>query len=278
MSSLNSSKNTSKLNIEQDKKFDIYKDYTVADIKANIYKNQFWLLSMHDMAFVASLADSSIVLTPPVKFSNYGKYTEEAEKRYQEDRVFTAENFMQNVKANHKLESRYNIRNQLFEKIKEVYPEFGHNMQDKISPEDYALYSKNLKKFKKSISISLISANNMSSSEALLQEKDKISEVIDSIDFTRACEVEDNFMISELDIFFEKLQTMPNDIQHSFAKHNIPMPDGKKYSYMELAQKAKNDRIKRIEKYSKIYNIYEKLKKHPYIKLGKSELEDNESR
>lgn len=268
------------LNFEasSDKIFEVYKKNSITNIKSNIAMLQSHLLSMHDMAFVASLSDNSIVLPAPIKYAKPGLHADIAEKRYQEDRVFTAENFAKNVKANNKLSSRYETRSQLFTKIREVYPEFCKNMDKKVSPEDYQLYLHVLKEFKKVTLNTLEYTDTMSASEALLNRKDKIAEVIDSIDFTKACEIEDNFMISELDTFFRNLSTMSPEVKHSFQKHNISMPDGKKASYFELAQKAKNDRIKRIEKYSKIYTIYNKLKKYPYIKFEKTESDDKEEK
>ena len=258
-----------------DKKFDIYKKHSITEIRSGISRFQTFLLSMHDMAFVASLADTSIVLPAPIKYAKLGMHTDISEKRYQENRLFTVNNFEKNITAYNKLSSRYTSRYELFSKIREVYPEFGQNMNKKISSDDFQLYSQVLRNFKKVTSSTMEYTDTLPASDVLLNQQDKIAEVVDSIDFTRACEIEDKFMISELDTFFKNLSSMPPEVKHGFQKHNILMPDGKKSSYLELAQKVKNDRLKRIEKYGKIYKIYNKLKEHPYMRI---EYDDKETR
>ncbi len=275
MDTLTENNNRSNSKASSDEKFEIYKKHSITEIRSNISKFQNSLLSMHDMAFVASLADNSIVLSAPIKYPKLGSHADIAEKHYQENRLFAAENFAKNITAHNKLSAKYNSRSELFSRIREVYPEFGQNMNIKISSEDFELYSQVFKKFKKVISTDTDYTDTVSAQDILLNQQDKIAEVVDSIDFTKACEIEDTFMISELDTFFKKLSSMPPEVKHSFQKHNIQMPDGRKASSFELAEKVKSDRIKRLEKYGKIYRIYNKLQKHPYIRI---EYDDKEAR
>lgn len=238
------------------------KELSISSLRINIRKNQNYLLQMHDMAFVASLADSSIILPAPIKFMRV------REQKILEDKAFTARQFKENLKAAHKLNSRYNTKNKLFEQIRNLYPDFATNMNTKISNNDYQIYRSTFKKFMQSLSNDLIYNGNTSSSELLLQKQDSISEVVDSIEFTKACEIEDKFIISELDIFFKILEDSSKEVKHIFNKHNISMPNGSKKSLFELAEKAKKDRLKRLDKYTKIFSIYQKLENHPYIKLS----------
>lgn len=266
MESLSNSENT-KIYDQEAKILSTYSDYSVQEVKSNIKTNQNHLLSMHDMAFVASLAESCIVLPGVVKFTKSGADNISSKEKFLQDRIFSADHFKENIKASHKLESKCNARRKLFEHIREVYPDFANHMDDKISDSDSKTYHTVLRKFRYTLSKELIYTGDTSSSDLLLQKKDDISEVIDSIDFTRASEIEDKFMISELDTFFKMLEASPKEVQHDFKKHNIQIAGGKKQSIFELAEKAKQDRLRRLEKYSSIYNIYKKLEKHPYIKL-----------
>ena len=258
------------------------------EIRAIFSENQEWVQKSVEIAKLCQLQfEFPLVSLPvyPLPEKLVGRITsfeylsklcfKGAEKRYQENRLFTVNNFEKNITAYNKLSSRYTSRYELFSKIREVYPEFGQNMNKKISSDDFQLYSQVLRNFKKVTSSIMEYTDTLPASDVLLNQQDKIAEVVDSIDFTRACEIEDKFMISELDTFFKNLSSMPPEVKHGFQKHNILMPDGKKSSYLELAQKVKNDRLKRIEKYGKIYKIYNKLKEHPYIRI---EYDDKETR
>ena len=93
-------------------------------------------------------------------------------------------------------------QDELIYKIRGFYPEFGLHMVDKVSPEEWEFYTKMMQKTGKLIrDLTIGSVERDLTILTEQDEKEVISELIDSHDFSRACKIEDEFMTQELDEF-----------------------------------------------------------------------------
>lgn len=244
----------------------IYLEPESSKIRANISFKQSDLLRKYcDMGFVASIADNLFVLISPVKcYFKYGaKY---ATEKYESDQKTVKENFEKNIKYSKKLDKKVSHYSLLFSSISELYPDFCYNMQEKISKEKYELYFKQKQALKKASSQIFAQPITDLASETLLNYRDNIAKVIDSPEFSEACSIEDNFILSEINVFFNKLASQPQKMQTPFLRKKFKIGD-QKLSTLDLAKKVADDRNSRLEKHSEIKKLYEKLNNASRIKL-----------
>lgn len=255
---------------------DIYEQPMPTSIHSNIsLKQSYTLAYLFDMAYIASTADNSLYLAPPYKVSHFGNSIKKYNDKFEEDVKTVAENFQKNIQISKKLDVHTNSRKILFEKIREIYPDFCLDIDKKISPEDLQIYTFNKHKFKKTLNTSNVYFENISSKDLLLQYQDNIAQIIDTQTFSKACEIEDKFVLSELSHFFDKLSELPEKEQKSFSKYKIPLRDNSHTTAFELAEKMKKERIYRLERYSSIQMLYDKLKNKHYISFeSKKEFND----
>ena len=256
----------------------IYEQPSYTNIKSNIIIKQSLLLNYHDMLSVARLADNCLMVRPPVLYSISGKSHAEHERIFEENHKFFDINFKKNIKASRKLDFQVYSRKELFSNISEVYPEFGQNMKSKISGEDYELYHTYKRNLKSLFTHDVDYKPLEPSSETLKHAQDKLSEVIDSSGFSKACEIEDRFMLSELDTFFDKLPYATKEQRSKLSKPTILREDGQKISTLDLAKRVREEEIARLKKYAEISELYDKLNKkvdkNRYIELKTSTTDD----
>lgn len=238
-----------------------YDNPSYTNIKSNISTKQASLLNYHDMLSVARLADVCLMIKPPILHSVFGKTHDEHKRIYKENHNFFAINFKRNIKASRKLDFQLYLRKELFSTISEVYPEFGQNMKSKISGGDYELYHTCKMRLKSVLSPEIEYKPLELAFETLKQAQDKLSEVIDSSNFSKACEIEDRFMLSELDTFFSKLPYATKEQRSKLSKLTINREDGQKISTLDLAKKVREEQISRLKKYEEISELYNKLNK-----------------
>jgi hypothetical protein len=242
---------------------DIYKEPNFSNVKTSISLNQSKLLQyFFDMGTVASTADDGFVVPAPIKVLSYGK---NAEEKYQADKKIATETLRNNVKMCRKLDKKVEYKVFLFDEIRTIYPDFAQNMDKKVSPADYSLYIKNKKLLKNALFYGN-QPDKISVANALLSYKDKLSSVIDTEEFSDACNIEDRFIISELDEFFKILNNKPEIEKKPFKQKKFKQED-KVLSVVDLADKLKHERAERISKYTEIKKLYEKIKSSKYISL-----------
>lgn len=242
----------------------VYDSPTYSNIRNNISVHQAaLLLYYHDLAYVASTINDSIVVGAPVKHVHTGKAAEEYNRIYDQNTEFARSNFRKNIKLSKKLDYHLYTRSQLFNNLREIYPDFGQNMKDKISPEDYELYHSNMAKLKKTLLLDVHDEPFKVLSESLAQAQSKISEVTSTFDFSRACEIEDRFIISEIDKFFGQFSQAPQEKQALARKATIKLENGNKISTIDLANKVREERISRLRKYSEISDLEKKSSGKP---------------
>ena len=235
----------------------LYEFPTYPDIRNNISVHQTSLLLLyHDLAYVASSAYDSIVLGAPVKHSTHpGKKLDEYNRIYEENSEFARANFKKNIKLSKKLDGHLFTRSQLFTNARDIYPDFGQNMRKKVSPENYDLYHQVVVSFKKSLYLTSKDDTSEILSETLATAQSKIAEVVKTSNFARACEIEDKFILSEIDRFFLELSKAPTEDQLRVRKSTIEQEDGTKIGTIEFINRIREERISRLQKYSDIQNL-----------------------
>lgn len=248
-------------------KSDIYENPNCLNIKSNISRKTFkMLIEFYDMGFIASIAENLFVLSAPVKnLTGYNrKY---AAEKYESDQETSKSNLEKNIKASKKLDKKVAYREAIFESISKVYPDFCKGMESKIGKEKYSLYHSQRNALRTQFSRApRFSEPDPLFSDILLTFKDNLSALIDSPKFSEACSIEDQFVISELDIFMQTLANMPKEEQKPFHRKRLKI--GEEYfSTLDVAERLKAERTSRLEKYAEIQKLYEKLNAHPYIKL-----------
>lgn len=234
----------------------IYDSPTYYDIRNNISIHQSSLiLQYHDLAYVASLANDSLVMGAPIKHSPPGKMLEEYNKIFAENCEFATTNFRRNIKLSRKLDSHLYTRAQLFSNLRDIYPDFGQNMRLKVSKEEYDLYHSTMVNFRKSLSLDFTNEPLEVFSETLAAAQSKISEVVGTFGFSKACEIEDRFIISEINTFFAELAKAPAEQQLKTKRSTIELEDGTKISTIDFANKIREERISRLKKYAEINTL-----------------------
>ncbi len=258
------------------KDLDIYKNPNIISIAGNISNKQHLLINRYfDMGFVMATADSSVVVHAPIIYRNDSRSQIERDNDYEQDRESFEQNFEKNIKLSKKLDKRIDALEKMFSKIREVYPSFGKDMESKIPSEDYNLYISQQMKFKKSLTVHAeYSDERKRISDKLLERKDKISEAIDSEDATKACRIEDTFLISELEKYFEILRTLPPEEQKSQNERIVPF-ENSKIGARELAMHVLQDRKQRVEKYDEILKLFSKLNNKKCVRLIGTNSEEN---
>ncbi len=229
----------------------IYESPTPFAIHSNIASKQTSeLIYLFDMAYVAATADNSFYLPHPYKIHHSGKNAQKFEEQFHADTEFSNEYLKKNVKLSKKLDVHSKSRLDLYDSIREVYPDFCRNMNQKISPEDLEFYKQNKSKFKKCLSSRDSYSDEIPLQEQLLEYQDNLAKLIDSSDFSKACKIEDTFVLSELNIFLEKYASLPLQEQSEFAKKKITIKqfDGKKnkIGVLTFAHQLKEERENRV--------------------------------
>ena len=245
----------------------IYEEPTPNSIAHNITAKQTFALSfLLDMAYVAATADNSFYLPKPYKISHAGKNRKIFEEKFNSDIVFTSEYYKKNIKVSQKLDNYVKPRKELFEIIQTVYPEFCHNMENKISHEDYEFYKKNKVSLKKCLHCKDTYSDTVSSKDVLLGYQDNLANIIDTLDFSKACKIEDTFVASELITFFDKFSELSDEDKKSIIKHKIKLGNGT-IKTLDFAKKLLDERNNRIAKYSSIEDLYKKIDEKTHIQL-----------
>ncbi len=256
---------------------DIYKEPVPRTIAGNIGIRQLLLINrFFDMGYIVATSDSSIVLHSPIMHIDLSKTAEQREEEYSRDRKTFEENFARNIKLSKKLDKRFENLDEMFSRIREVYPDFCKDMQSKIPSEDYELYLKQQKRLKKALDRTNTTSYEKVG-ETLIEQKDRISEVVDSEECTRACRIESAFLIEELQRYFEILRGLPAEEQKSQNKHTIPY-ENSKISVAQMATHVMTERKQRVKSYDEILKLFDKLKGKKFVRLVSPNKEDDDGR
>lgn len=250
----------------------IYEEPTYNSIFHNITSKQTYALSyLLDMAYVARTADNLFYLPKPYKIAHAGKSAKIFEEKFNSDVAFTSEYFKNSIKSSKKLDFYVDPRKELYGLIQTVYPGFCHKMEEKISPEDYEFYKKNKVNLKKCLSWHENYSATLLSKDVLLSYQDNLAKLIDTLDFSKACKIEDTFVISEINVFLDEFSKLSQEEKEGFAKHKIKLPSNSKNKKsiraLDFIQEIFNERVDRINQYSSIEELYTKLNSKKQINL-----------
>lgn len=228
------------------------------------------ILRYFDIGIVASTLEDSIVVSNPVIFHRAGKSRDVEQAEYEEDRAFVHQNLAKNTKLCKKLDRQVEARRLLFSTIREVYPDFCQGADKKIPPEDYALFMQQQKKLRQLLThryhASTSEKDEKRVADYVLERKDQISELTDSENFSKACLIEDKFMISELKKYLDLERFAPQEAQRLQHKCVIPYRETKS-SAENLARIFIEERQDRSKKLKQILELFDKMQSKKFIEF-----------
>lgn len=166
-------------------------------------------------------------------------------------------------------------KDESLETTRGLVPEYCQSMDVKVSKEEWKIYSKQVRKTAElllGINFDLLTPKQAEGIEDLtgLQGsdlQDKISSLIDSGDFNKACDIEDRFIISETDRFCEEFDRMIADDQR--------VKDSLGFALYPLKEKAVRERSLR-QSYNSKYEQFQKIFKNvKQVRFVEGERPDN---
>lgn len=166
-------------------------------------------------------------------------------------------------------------KDESLETTRGLVPEYCQSMDVKVSKEEWEIYSKQVRKTAElllGINFDLLTPKQSEGIEDLtgLQGsdlQDKISSLIDSGDFNKACDIEDRFIISETDRFCEEFDRMIADDQR--------VKDSLGFALYPLKEKAVRERSLR-QSYNSKYEQFQKIFKNvKQVRFVEGERPDN---
>lgn len=241
---------------------------STSSLRTSINKCQLDLIfRYYNMEYVASLADDCFVLNNPIKFYFGGHITKQRAAQYEKDVVFVSEYDNTVNKMRTKLEKHLNLRRALFNQIRQIYPDFCFDMEKKIDEKDFKFYKENRKNLHQLISKNPRYNINVSSEEILNQLRDDLSKLIDSKAFLKACIAENEFVLSELDIFFDLLSKIPPEERNNFSEFVILLSANSSYTLPELVEKLRSDVSANLTRDLEVQEMQNKLSNSKQIKL-----------
>ena len=189
------------------------------------------LITYYDMGFILNNLDSIIAFHIPYKDSTMTIQQYEINKEIAQSTNSVAEDTYS------KFLQEFNLRATTFKQIRNYKPDFAENIQSFLSPEDYNAYLSLLGNCSKDISSLVFATNSVKSDyrDLLLELQDMVSEIVDSESSTRLANMEDTFILHEL----ESLENMAID---SETQHN-----------MNTLRKELQERTKQYEFFQKLY-------------------------
>lgn len=149
-------------------------------------------------------------------------------------------------------------QSELMRRVRSEYPDYCMNMQEKVSEEDWELYSRVTKQvgdlFKDINSDVLKAAYKDYGSLNGLELQDVISEVIDSTSFSKACAIEDAFVKEEGERFIEI--AAERDYENEAVRNTQPA-----LALAELVREV-DATGREKDKYIESYNKYKKFREN----------------
>lgn len=255
--------------------FIITYEYTRGQMQSRIHRGLNRLVwKYHDMGYVADEADESLIAPAFVKKPKSSDMTreeyEELAKGYHE---YSLESLRKAAIVDKKIQKHVDSMEAFFEEVRKIYPDFCQSMEENVSKDDYSHYMKYREKLRKVATETLPGAIYTSPQEAVLEQEDKISGVIDSQGFTRACKVEDEFVLSELDAYLAKVTELSPEERKKIDSRIIETENGEGLSVTQFAERMKHKREERIALSDEFLQLYEKKK---LIKFELNPVELNE--
>lgn len=206
------------------------------------------LIIYYDTGFILNNLESIIFLPIPYKTKSMTM------EQYESNKKIALSTIQESQIAYKKFLQEFNFRKQTFKQIRNYKPNFANRIQDNLSKEDYQIYLSLLKSCSKDISSLVRTMDDRSNdySDLLLIKKDIISSIIDSEHASKLTNMEDTFILKEL----ESLEDLSLDLETT-----------------QSAEKLKKKLLGRIKQNDFFNTLYSKDKQ---IKLIEKETEKGE--
>ena len=221
---------------------------TLPDLRNKISNCIKDLMHYNDLGFILNNLETAILLPMPVKTSQITNEEYDIDKK-------TATSIFDQCNDTYLLFlEELELRKNTFEKIRNKYPSFCKNIQNSLFPEEYKKYIDLLRQVKETLNHIIRGKNSnetISSNELLLYRKDKVSSLIDSDVSIRLGNIEDTFVLKEL-------ENIDINLFNFRTQQNIT--------------KIKNDIIIRNQKFAE----YSKLHSATKIQFKRSPLKERE--
>lgn len=221
---------------------------TLPDLRNKISNCIKDLMHYNDLGFILNNLETAILLPMPVKTSQM------TDEEYDIDKEVSTSIFKQCKDTYMLLLEELELRKNTFERIRNKYPSFCKDIQSSLSPEEYKKYIDLLRQVKETLNHIIRGKNSnetISSNELLLYRKDKVSSLIDSDVSIRLGNIEDTFVLQEL-------ENVDINLFNPRTQQNI--------------EKIKNDIIVRNQKFTE----YSKLHSATKIQFKGSPLKERE--
>ncbi len=152
------------------------------------------LIIYYDIGFVFDNLESIISLPIPYKTRSMTM------EQYESNKKIALSTIKKSQTAYKKFLQELDFRKETFNQIRNYKPNFANRIQDSLSKEDYQIYLNLIKSCSKDISSLVHTMNDRSNdySDLLLIKKDAISSIIDSEHAYRLTNMEDTFILKEL--------------------------------------------------------------------------------
>lgn len=225
--------------------------------KSRIDLNRKYIKSKYKLLGVTSITRRNLVINSEQGFRRLGKIGSDLEKYV--DPVLINSESPDFQKVIHQMESSIAEDKILMENEREfwdsiisIYPSFGKDMKTKVGEEKYALYESQVRKTAEVVR-ELGKPHIEGVEDAKFETEAKISDLIDSQEFNKACEIEDNFMISEFKEFVrlaEEMDYEADEVKHTTACVNL----ARLVREAQEVSDKKQEYIGRFSQYEKFLN------------------------
>ena len=153
------------------------------------------LIIYYDTGFILNNLESIIFLPIPYKTKSMTM------EQYESNKKIALSTIKESQTAYKKFLQELDFRKKTFKQIRNYKPNFANRIQDNLSKEDYQIYLALLKSCSKDISSLVRTMDDRSNdySDLLLIKKDIISSIIDSEHASKLTNMEDTFILKELE-------------------------------------------------------------------------------
>ena len=153
------------------------------------------LIIYYDTGFILNNLESIIFLSIPYKTKSMTM------EQYESNKKIALSTIEESQTAYKKFLQELEFRKETFSQIRNYKPNFANRIQDSLSKEDYQIYLDLIKSCSKDISSLVRTMDDRSNdySDLLLIKKDIISSIIDSENASKLTNMEDTFILKELE-------------------------------------------------------------------------------
>ena len=153
------------------------------------------LIIYYDTGFILNNLESIISLPIPYKTRSMTM------EQYESNKKIALSTIEESQTAYKKFLQELEFRKETFSQIRNYKPNFANRIQDSLSKEDYQIYLDLIKSCSKDISSLVRTMDDRSNdySDLLLIKKDIISSIIDSENASKLTNMEDTFILKELE-------------------------------------------------------------------------------